>query len=131
MKSIKGSKVTFWTNCAFPLKLYHQFSYVAVWLTWILLTIANILIKNWNFHFHLALDWSNPAWPIWWLKQLIKPCKLNGSVFAITNTSCVYLVTCVRVFCFLKVQKFNLSPTLDLIYIKATRSRVGLVSCPF
>ena len=40
------------------------------------------------------------------------------------------LTTCVRVFCFLKVQKFNLSPTLALIYIKATRSRVGLVSCP-
>ena len=34
-------------------------------------------------------------------------------------------------FWFLKVQKFNLSPTLALNYTKATRSRVGLVSCPF
>ena len=56
---------------------------------------------------------------------MIKPCKLNESVFAITNTSCVYLLTCVWVFCFLKVQKFNLSPTLALNYTKATRSRVG------
>ena len=113
------------------LKSYDQLSYVSVWLTGILLTVANILIKRWNVHFHLALDWSNTTWPIRWLKQSIKPCKLNESVVAITNTSCVYLLTCVWVFCFLKVQKFNLSPTLALNYTKATRSRVGLVSCPF
>ena len=58
---------------------------------------------------------------------MIKPCKLNESVFAIANTSCVYLLTCVWVFCFLKVQKFNLSPTLALNYTKATQSRVGYV----
>ena len=113
------------------LKSYYQLSYVSVWLTEILLPIANILIKSWYVYFHLALDRSNAAWPIWWLKQSIKPCKLNESVVAITNTSCVYLLTCVWVFYFLKVQKFNLSPTLALNYTKATRSRVGLVSCPF
>ena len=37
-------------------------------------------------------------------------------------------MTCVWVFCFLKVEKFNLSPTLALNYAKATRSRVVLVS---
>ena len=36
-----------------------------------------------------------------WLEQPIKPCKLNESVIAITNTSCVCLLTCVWVFCFL------------------------------
>ena len=59
---------------------------------------------------------------------MIKPCKLNESVVAITNTSCVYLLTCVWMFCYLKVQKFNLSPTQALNYTKATRSRVVLVS---
>ena len=108
----------------FSLKSYYQLSYVSVWLTGILLTIGNILIKSWNVHVHFALDWSNAAWPIWWLKQSIKLCKLNESVVAITNTSCFYLLTCVWVFCFLKVQKFNLSPTLALNYTKATRSRV-------
>ena len=53
------------------------------------------------------------------------------SVIAITNTSYVDLLTCVWVFCFLKVQKYNLSPTLALNYTKATRRRIGLVSCPF
>ena len=96
------------------LKSYYQLSYVSVWLTGILLTIANILIKSWNVHFHLALDWSNAAWPIWWLKQSIKPCKLNESVVAITNTSYVYLLIFVWVFYFLKVQKFNGSLTLAL-----------------
>ena len=62
---------------------------------------------------------------------MIKPCKLNESVVAITNTICVYLLTCVWVFCFLKVQQFNLSLTLALSYTKATRSRVGLVNCHF
>ena len=113
------------------LKSYSQLSYVSVWLTGILFTTANILIRSWNFHFHPALGWCNAAWPIWWLKHSIKLCKLNESVVAITNTSCFYLLTCVWVFCFLKVQKFNLSPTLALNYTKATRSRVGLVSCPF
>ena len=84
-------------------------------------------MKGWNVHFHLALNWSNAAWPIWWLKQSIKLCKLNESVVAITNTSCFYLLTCVWVFCFLKVQKFNLSPTLALNYAKATWNRVVLV----
>ena len=96
------------------LKSYYQLSYVSVWLTGILLTIGNILIKSWNVHVHFALDWSNAAWPIWWLKQSIKPCKLNEPVVTITNTSCVYLLTFVWVFCFLKVQKFNVSPTLAL-----------------
>ena len=81
-----------------------------------------------TFLCYLALDWSNAAWPIWWLKQSIKLCKLNESVVAITNTSCFYLLTCVWVFCFLKVQKFNLPPTLALNYTKATRSRVVSVS---
>ena len=49
----------------------------------------------------------------------------NEPVVAITNTSCVYLV---GVFRFLKVKKFNLSPTLALNYTKATRNRVGLGS---
>ena len=93
--------------------------------------MVNILIKSWNVHFHLALNWSNTAWPIWLLKQSIKPCNLNESGVAITNTSCVYLLTCICVFCFLKVQKFNLSPTLALNYTKATQSRVGLVSFSF
>ena len=43
------------------LKSYCQLSYVSVWLTGTLLTIANILIKSWNVHFHLALDWSDAA----------------------------------------------------------------------
>ena len=51
---------------------------------------------------------------------MIKPCKLNESVVAITNTSCIYLLTCVWVFCFLKVQQFNLSLTLAVNYTKAT-----------
>ena len=71
-------------------------------------------LKSWNVHFHLALDWNNVAWPIWWLKQWIKPSKLNESIIAITNTSYVYLLRCVWVFCFLRVQKLNLSPTLAL-----------------
>ena len=79
----------------------------------------------------IGLEYCNAAWPIWWLKQSIKLCKLNLSVIAITNTSYVYLLTCVWVFCFLKVQKYNLSPTLALNYTKATRRRIGLVSCPF
>ena len=110
------------------LKSYYQLSYVSVWLTGILLTIVNILMKGWNVHFHLALDWSNAAWPIWWLKQSIQLRKLNESVFAITSTSCIYLLTCVWVFCLLKVRKFNLSPTLALNYTKAAWSRVALVS---
>ena len=91
-------------------------------------------MKGWNVHFHLAsgwsyfYDWSNAAWPVWWLKQSIKLCKLNESIVAITNTSCLYLLTCVWVFYFLKVQKFNLSPTLALNYAKTTRSRVVFVS---
>ena len=76
----------------------------------------------------LFLDWCNAAWPIWWSKQSIKLCKLNESIVAITNTSCVYLLTCIWVFCFLKLQKFNLSLTLALNFTKATRSRVALVS---
>ena len=64
------------------------------------------------------------------MKQSIKPCKLNESVAAITNTRCVYLLTCVWVFYFLKVQKFNLSLTLAL-NTKGFRRRVGLVSSPF
>ena len=111
------------------LKSYYQLSYLSVWLTGILLTIADILIKSWNVHFHLTLDWSNATWPIWWLKQSIKPCKLNESVVAITNTSCVYLLTCVWVF--FKEQKFNLLPTLALNYTQATGNRVGLVSYLF
>ena len=84
--------------------------------------------KKWK----CLLGWSYAAWPIWWLKQSIKPYKLNESAVAITNRSCcVYLLTCVWVFCFLKVQRFNLSPTLPLYYIKATPSRIELVGCPF
>ena len=62
---------------------------------------------------------------------MIKPYKLNESVVAITKTSCVYLLTCVWVFCFLKVKQFNLSLTLALNYTKATRIRVGLVNGHF
>ena len=62
---------------------------------------------------------------------MIKPCKLNESVVAITNTSRVYLLTYVWVFCFLKVQRFTLSLTLDLNYTKATRRWVRLVNCHF
>ena len=112
------------------LKSYYQLSYVSVWVTGILRTIANILIKSWNVNFHHALDWCNVAWPIWWLKQSIKPCKLNDPVVAITSTSCVYRLTCAWVFCFLNVQKFKLLPTLTLNFSKATRRRVGLVSYP-
>ena len=53
------------------------------------------------------------------------------SVAAMTNTSRIYLLTCVSVFCFLKVQKFILSSTLPLYCTKATRRRVVLVSCLF
>ena len=102
------------------LKSYYQLSHVFVWLTGTLLTVANIFIKSWNVHFRLALNWGNAGWPIWWLKQLTKPCKLNE--LDVVNS--VYLLTCAWVFCFLKVQKFNLSPTL-------VRSKVGLVSCLF
>ena len=111
------------------LKSYYQLSIVSVWRTGILLTIANILIKSWYVHFYLALDWGNASWPICWLKQPMKPCNLNESVVAITNTSCIYLLPCVWVFCFLKVQKFSLSPNLPFSYTKATRNRVGLVYC--
>ena len=62
------------------------------------------------------------------MNQSIKLCKLNESVVAITNTSCVYLLTCVWLFCFLKVRKFNLSPILALNYTKVTLIRVVLVS---
>ena len=85
-----------------------------------------------SFSFWIGLElflwWSNAAWAERWLKQLIKLCKLNESIAAITNTSCVYLLTCAWVFCFLNVQKFNLSPTLALNYTKANRSMVVLVS---
>ena len=110
------------------LKSHYQLSYVLVWLTRILLIIVNILMKGWNIHFHLVLDWSNAVWPVWWLEQSIKLCKLNESVLAITNTSCVFILTCASLLCILKVQKCNLSPTLALNYTKATRSRVALVS---
>ena len=43
------------------LKSYYQLSYVSIWLTGILLTIANILIKSLNVYFHLVLDWRNAA----------------------------------------------------------------------
>ena len=85
-------------------KSYNQLSYVFVWLTGILLTIVNILIENWNAHFQFAFDWSNAAWPIWWLKQSIKPCKLNESVIAITNTSKLPFVFCLRVLFFESTQ---------------------------
>ena len=113
------------------LKSYYQLSCISVWLTWILLTVPNILIKCWNHHFHLTLDWNNAVWPVWWLKESIKPCKLNESVVAITNASCVYILTCVWVFYFLKEQKFNLPPTLAVNYTKTIWSRVRLVSCHF
>ena len=92
---------------------YDQLSYVSVRITAILLTIPNIFIKSWNVHFHFALDWSNAAWSMWWLKQSTKPYKLNEALAAINNTSCVYLFDCLSV-CFLKVQNFNISPTLAL-----------------
>ena len=107
------------------LKSYYQLSHVFVWLMGISLIIPNILIKRWNADFHLVLDWSNAAWPVWWLKQSIKSSKLNVSVSNITYRSCVYLFICVWVFCFLKVN------SLALNYTKATGSRVGLVSWPF
>ena len=96
-----------------------------------LFNIANIWIKSWNDNFYLALDCSNAAGTIWWLKQSIIPCKVNESVVAIANKCCVYLLTCVWMFCSLKVQKFNLSSTLALSYTKATWSRVGLVGLLF
>ena len=88
----------YFSESILSLKSYYRHSYVSVWLIGILLTIGNILIKSWNVHVHFALDWSNAAWPIWWLKQSIKPCKLNESLVAITNMSCVYLLTFVWVF---------------------------------
>ena len=69
------------------LKSYYELSCVSVGLTGILHTAASILIICWNIHFHLALDWSNAVWPIWWLKKSIKPDKLNESAATITNTS--------------------------------------------
>ena len=84
--------------------------------------------SSWKLDWSYFYDWSNAAWSIWWLKQSIKLYKLNESIVAITNTSRVYILTCVWVFCFLKVQKFTVSPTLALNYTKATRSRVVLVS---
>ena len=82
-----------------------------------------------SFSSYIGLDECSMANMM--MKQLIKTCKLNESVVAITNTSCVVLLTCLWMFCFLKVQKFNLSPTLALTYTKATQTRVGLVSCSF
>ena len=102
------------------LKPYYQLFHFSVWLTIILFTISNILINSWNVHFHLASDWSKGAWLIWWLKRSIKPCKLNESFVTIANTSCVYLVTCVWVFYFLKVQTFHLLSTLALNHTKDT-----------
>ena len=61
------------------LKSYYQLSYVSVWLTGILLTIANILINSRNAHFHLTLEWSDAA--------SIKLCRLNESVVVIITTS--------------------------------------------
>ena len=46
--------------------------------------------------------------------------KKKKSVVITTNMSYVYLLACVWVFCFLKVQKFNLSPTLAINYTKST-----------
>ena len=43
---------------------------------------------------------------------------------------CLPLDMCLNVL-FFEVQKFNLSLTLGLNYTKTTRSRLGLVSCPF
>ena len=110
---------------------YYQLSYASIWLGRILHTIANTLIKSWNIHFNLTLNWSNAAGTIWKLKQSIKPCNLNESIVAITNTSCVYLLIRVWVFCFLEVQKFKLLPIVALDHTKATRSRIGLVKFPF
>ena len=45
----------------FYLKSYYQISYDSLWLTGILFTIANILMRGSNVYFHLALDWSNAA----------------------------------------------------------------------
>ena len=113
------------------LRSYYQLSYVSVWLTRVLCTIANILIKSWIVPFNLALDWSNAKWIIWRSKQSLKPYMLNEPVVAITNASCVYLLISLWVFCFFKVPIFNLSPTLALSYTKSIWSRVRLVSCPF
>ena len=107
-KKLRSKLIPILRSCYFSenilsLKSYYQLSYISLWLTGILLTIGNILIKSWNVHVHFTLDWSNAAWRIWWLQQSIKPCKLNESVVAITNSSCGYLLTFVWVFWFLKV----------------------------
>ena len=94
---------------------------VSVWLTGLLLTIGNILIKSWNIHIHFALDWSNAAWSIWWLKQLIKSCKLNESVVAITNSSCV----CLLFECFLFWKYKNLTLHLPWLPFKPKQFGVG------
>ena len=65
------------------------------------------------------------------IEAIDKFMQAKESLVAITNTSCVYFLTCVWVFCFLKVQYFNISLTLALNYTKATRSRVGLVKSHF
>ena len=76
------------------LKSYYQLSYVSIWRTDILLTIANILIKSWNVHFHFVLNWSDAAWSEHdQLKQSMKPYNLNEVVLAITNMSCVYFLS--------------------------------------
>ena len=112
-KLIPILRFCYFSENVLSLKSYYQLSYVSVWITGILLTIPNILIKIWNVHFHFALDWSNAAWSMWWLKQSIKPYKSNEAVAAINNTSRVYLFECLSV-CFLKEQNFNVSPTLAL-----------------
>ena len=65
------------------------------------------------------------------IEVIDKTMQAKESVVAITITSFDYVLTFVWVFCLLKVQKLNLSLTLALYYTKATRSSVGLVSCPF
>ena len=90
------------------------------------LDCSSVMQKSWDIHFHLALDWNNVVWTIWWLKQSIKSWMLNKSFIAITNTSCIYLFSCVWVFCLLKGRKVNVLPTLTFSYTKETRGRVGL-----
>ena len=116
------------------LKSYYQLSYVSIWRTEILLTIANILIKSCNVHFHFVLIWSNAAWSEHdRLKQSIKPYNLNEVVLAITNTSCVYLLSVLECwmfecFVFWKCKNLTFHPSNSEY---GSISKLSLLNCDF
>ena len=120
-------RLSFYNKTNEKLKLLSFFYYIVLLLN----IFSRLRLKNWDVNWYLFWDfvtfrkihflWNHVSVRLTGiLLTIAKPFKLNESVVAITNTSCVYLLTCVWVLCFLKMQKFNLSPTLTLCYTKAT-----------